>query len=387
MDSIRGRHTELVSVYVPSGFNLQETVGLLRQEYSLASNVKDKTVRKNVMAALERVTQHLRLFKQTPPNGLVVFSGNISENPGEADIELWSMEPPEKITTKIYRCDQVFILDPLKAMVSEKEVYGLIVLDAKEATIGLLKGKSVQSLKNMQSVVPSKTVKGGMSQHRYDRLREDAIHDFLKDVGELATKLLLHIEEMKGLIIGGPGPVKEKFAKEDYLNYMLKNKMLGVKDVSYTDEYGLQELVNRSADLMADAAIVKEQELMKKFFEALQKDGDVVYGFYETIKALESGSLKTLYISEDFDWMHVKLSCQCGFKTEKDLPPGKIDEQTCENCQQVLKIDERNDLIELLTEKAKAIGTDVELISTQSKEGAQFKELGGIGGFLRFKVS
>src|SRR3990170_4425582 len=194
LEAIRGRHTELVSVYVPFGFNLVETINMLREEYSLAQNVKDKSVRKNVMTALEKVIQHLKLFRQTPENGLIIFCGNVSPQTGSADMKLWSIEPPEKISAKIYRCDQVFILEPLKELVTEKDVYGLIVLDAKEANVGILKGKAVEDLKHMDSTVPSKTVKGGMSQGRYDRIREDAINEFLTKVGDIASEMLLKHE-------------------------------------------------------------------------------------------------------------------------------------------------------------------------------------------------
>ena len=51
LDKIRGRHTELVSVYVPAEHNLQEIVNMLKQEYTLTDNVKNKTVRNNVLDA------------------------------------------------------------------------------------------------------------------------------------------------------------------------------------------------------------------------------------------------------------------------------------------------------------------------------------------------
>ena len=38
-----------------------------------------------------------------------------------------SFEPHERINVKVYWCDQVFVLDPLKDLVKEKEVYSLIV--------------------------------------------------------------------------------------------------------------------------------------------------------------------------------------------------------------------------------------------------------------------
>jgi peptide chain release factor subunit 1 len=138
----------------------------LTQEKSTAENIKSKTTRKNVISALEKIIQYLKLFKQTPPNGLAVFAGNVSEFEGKEEIRLWVIEPPEKLETKIYWCDQVFVLDPLKEMLKEKDVYGLIVLDAREATIGLLRGKRIVVKKKMDSTVPSKTVKGGMCLHK-----------------------------------------------------------------------------------------------------------------------------------------------------------------------------------------------------------------------------
>ena len=52
LEKIRGRHTELVSVYVPQGFNLNKVVEQLRNEQGTASNIKSKAVRKNVLSAL-----------------------------------------------------------------------------------------------------------------------------------------------------------------------------------------------------------------------------------------------------------------------------------------------------------------------------------------------
>ena len=86
LDAIRGRHTELVSVYTPSGYSLIEVINQLNNEKSTASNIKSKNTRKNVLSALEKIVQHLRIFKQTPSNGLVVFCGNVSKVEGRDDL-------------------------------------------------------------------------------------------------------------------------------------------------------------------------------------------------------------------------------------------------------------------------------------------------------------
>ena len=100
LDSYRGRHTELVSVYIPAGYSISDVINQLIQEKSTASNIKSKATRKNVLTALEKIIQHLRLFKQTPENGLVTFCGNVSEVEGKEDIKIWSFESPVRMNQK-----------------------------------------------------------------------------------------------------------------------------------------------------------------------------------------------------------------------------------------------------------------------------------------------
>src|SRR3989338_4959419 len=163
--NIRGRHTELVTVYVPAGFNLNKVSDQIRTEISTAENIKSKTTKNNVTDALDKVLSHLKNYRETPKNGLAIFCGNISKYEGAADIELWAIEPPEPVTVRLYRCDQVFILEPLQDLFREKEVYGFILVDRGEADIGLLKGKKIEPLKHLESIVPGKASKGGWCVH------------------------------------------------------------------------------------------------------------------------------------------------------------------------------------------------------------------------------
>ncbi len=386
LEKIKGRHTELVSVYIPSGYNLVEMINMLEAERSTAMNIKSKTTRKNVLAALEKILHYLRLLKKLPENGLVIFCGNVSPVEGRTDIRLWAIEPPEKLDTKIYWCDQVFVLNPLKEMIAEKEIYGLIVLDASEANIGLLKGKKIIHLKRIESFVPAKTIKGGMSQRRYDRIREDALNQFLTKVGEIASKLFLE-QELKGVIIGGPGPVKEKFFDGDYLDYRIKKLVLGVKDIGYSDEYGLEELVKRSEDLLEKASVMKEKRLLNRFFEELGKGGNVVYGLENTLKALNFGAVETLLISEGLEVYKVKFKCQSGHEEEDWVKREDLEKvRKCKKCGREMEILEKVELIDEIEKLAKKFSTKIEIISRDTNEGKQFFSLGGIGAFLRFKV-
>jgi len=53
LEQYRGRHTELVSVYVPSGYDINKIVGHLCDEQGTANNIKSPGTRKNVIDALD----------------------------------------------------------------------------------------------------------------------------------------------------------------------------------------------------------------------------------------------------------------------------------------------------------------------------------------------
>lgn len=161
LEKIKGRHTELVSVYVPSGQNLDSVKNQIASEAETASNIKSKTVRKNVQTALEKMVAELKKYKKTPENGMVLFSGNVSSEEGKNDFQLWAIHPPEKLNVRLYRCDSEFVLEPLKEMLEAKYAYGLLVLDHRNASVALLKGTNIITLQEMSSYVMGKFKAGG----------------------------------------------------------------------------------------------------------------------------------------------------------------------------------------------------------------------------------
>ena len=66
LKTYRGRHTELVTVMVPAGFDINKVTNQVSQEKGTATNIKSRKTRQNVMTALEKILQRLILFKKTP---------------------------------------------------------------------------------------------------------------------------------------------------------------------------------------------------------------------------------------------------------------------------------------------------------------------------------
>ncbi len=347
LDSYKAAHTEFVTVYVPEGYDLIKIIQHLQQEQGTAANIKSTSTRNNVIDALERMIQHLRVVGKTPKNGLAVFSGNILSREGRSDVRVWSVEPPVPLNMRIYKCEKTFDLTILREMLEAKEVYGLVVLDARDAIVALLKGKSIIPLIKAHSHVPGKFKAGGQSAVRFQRNREIAVKEHFQKVAEVIKNQFFTLEGLKGIIVGGPGPTKHEFVDGNFITADLKKKILGIKDLSYTEEFGLEELVEKSQDILAQEEIADEKKIMNRFLELLAtKQNMVAYGETEVKRVLGMGAVDTLLLSEQ-------------------LPDEKIDE------------------FELL---AKKYNTTVKIISTETREGVQLKDLGKYGAILRYEM-
>ena len=244
--SHKGRHTELVTVYIPAGYSLSNVVRQIEQEKSTASNIKSKNTRKAVLDSLEKIERQLKLIGRTPENGMAIFAGNISPTEGVEQIEMWTIEPPVPLKTRLYRCDQDFVLEPLKEMLEIGDLYGLLVIDRKDAAIGLLEGKQIKVLKKLTSGVPSKVRAGGQSSQRFHRITEGLTKEFYKRIAEEMKKIFFEMPKLKGILVGGPIPTKNEFVEGDYLITKLREKVIDVIDSGDTDETGLKELVGKS---------------------------------------------------------------------------------------------------------------------------------------------
>ena len=157
LEEKEGSGTELISLYIPPDKQIYDVTAQLRDEYGQCANIKSKQTRTNVQSAISSILARLKYYK-TPPengmavfcgppeNGMAVFCGAINVGGDKTDLESIIVEPPEAIRTYSYRCSSNFELEPLKAMLDDKFVYGLLVIDRREAYWGFLRGTRMVSL-------------------------------------------------------------------------------------------------------------------------------------------------------------------------------------------------------------------------------------------------
>ncbi len=391
IEKAQGRGTELVTVYVPPNRPIFDVSNYLRAEYSQSSNIKSASTRKHVMQAIESCLQRLKSYKMPPANGLVIFTGHKQIGADQTEMVAYVLEPPEPVQSFLYRCDSKFYTEPLHEMLREKELYGLVVIDRSEATIGLLRGKRIEVLKNLQSLVPSKHRMGGQSARRFERLIEIAAHEWYEKLGNLMTEAFLNRPEIQGILIGGPGYTKEYFATQEFIHHELRKKIIPTFiDTGYTDEYGLRELVEKARDVLSGIDLMREKTLVQRLMEEIRKEegGLAAYGEDQVRHALELGAVDTLLISEGLRKLRLSLKCQNGdWEGEKTV----ADEAAIPPCPKddgALSVVAKRDIIEEFSTLAGNTGTKVELISKESEEGQlMLRAFGGIAAILRYRVT
>jgi peptide chain release factor subunit 1 len=395
LKNAKGKHTELISLFIPPSKQIFDVTSYLKNEFSQSQNIKSKTTRKNVLSAIESIISRLRYFKTPPENGVIFFVGHKSIGSDRTQMVAYVIEPPQPITTFLYRCDSQFYTEPLESMLVETEIYGLLLIDRRECTIGLLRGKRIELLNYMTSQVPGKHGRGGQSQRRFERLTEIAAHEWFVKCGEKASEIFLHQDHLKGILIGGSGPTKHYFKDESYLHYEIQNKIVDLFDTGYTDEYGLRELVAAASETMSDLKIAQDKKIMKRFLKEVTKSENslAVYGEKHVRKALDMGVVEVLLISDGIRRYRLKMKCgSCGYTEEMTIEEEKLEEfvpPICSKCTSStnMEIQEKIDLIDELSDLAEKTNCKVELISKDSEEGdSLLRAFNGIAGILRYSV-
>jgi peptide chain release factor subunit 1 len=397
LSRITGHGTELVTVYIPPRRPIFEVIGQLRNEAGTASNIKSDLTRTHVQDALSRTVEHLKLFKETPENGIAIFCGAIPNNKGIGNerIELYPVLPPKPIQINLYRCDDHFWTDHIKDMLKDDRIIALLAIDTQEAGLGILSGDRWQVIDTLTSGVAGKHRQGGQSARRFERLRDNELNEYYHRVADHAYKVFIQQHKVNGMIVGGPGPTKDNFLKEEYLDYRLQNNIIATIDSSYSGDEGIREILEKVQEqgILTDYRLMEEKKLMKKFMtEVYSNKGLAIYGIHDVLGALRNGTVDTVIVNDEIQHVEIKIKCnrcnieRSNYVERKESLKAKQDSMSaaCPNCgaTDISALD--IDIIDVLEELSQLTGAKLEVISSKTEEGTQLSSLGGIGAILRF---
>ena len=392
-----GRGTELITVYIPKGKQLHEVITNLREEQGTADNIKSDVTRTHVVDSLSRVLQRLKLYKKTPERGLVIFCGALPREEGgplgSEVVKIFEIDPPKDLKTFLYRCDDHFHVDILKDMLKDDNLIGFLAIDAKDAGWGILYGDKVQVLKETSSGVAGKHRQGGQSAKRFQKLREMELTYYFNRIAQITREYFIDIYPIKGLIISGPGPTKEEFVNDNYLEYRLQDMVISTIDASYSGAEGVREAFDKSSDILSNFRLVEEKQIVEKLFREINNNsGRGAYGLSEVINYLKNNVVDTIIITDKIGLYRIEAKCnRCNEIQEKIIEQVKLiqtktefENSPCTSCKSTdISITEQ-DIVDYLSLLATKTGTKVEVISSVSEHGSMISNLGNIGAILRY---
>ncbi|PLN74809.1 peptide chain release factor eRF/aRF subunit 1 [Aspergillus taichungensis] len=394
LEAARGNGTSMISLIIPPKDQVSRAAKMLAEEFGTASNIKSRVNRLSVLSAITSTQQRLKLYNKVPPNGLVVYCGEIITSEGKERKINIDFEPFKPINTSLYLCDNKFHTEALSELLESDQKFGFIIMDGNGALFGTLSGNTREILQKLSVDLPKKHGRGGQSALRFARLREEKRHNYVRKIAELAVQNYITADKINvaGLILAGSADFKNDLNQSDMFDGRLQSKVIKIVDVSYGGENGFNQAIELASETLSNVKFVQEKKLIGRYFEEISQDtGKVCYGIEDTLKALELGAAEILIVYENLDVSRWVLKDSTG--SEVIVHTTKAQEEnrelfTDKETGAEMEVIEQTSFLEWLAESYKDFGATLEFVSDRSSEGNQFvKGFGGIGAILRYKVN
>lgn len=394
LEQARGNGTSMISLIIPPKDQVSRAAKMLAEEFGTASNIKSRVNRLSVLSAITSTQQRLKLYSKVPPNGLVIYCGEIITSEGKERKINIDFEPFKPINTSLYLCDNKFHTEALSELLESDQKFGFIIMDGNGALFGTLAGNTRDVIHKFSVDLPKKHGRGGQSALRFARLREEKRHNYVRKVAELAVQNFITADKVNvaGLILAGSADFKNDLNQSDLFDNRLQSKVIKVVDVSYGGENGFNQAIELAGETLSNVKFIQEKKLINKYFDEISQDsGKVCYGIGDTLKALEAGAAETLIVFENLEMTRWSLKSSEGSEiilhTTKEQEQDRsifMDKETG----QEMEVVDQMPFLEWLAEKYRDFGAQLEFVSDRSSEGNQFvRGFGGIGAILRYALN
>ena len=345
LKAYQGRHSSFTTLNIPPSKNLMDVTSFVKTELAGSDNIKSKANRKNVADNLTAILSELTKINDLPANGLVFFFG-IEEEGGTGREIREIVVPPAPVSQFFYQCGREFVTGELESMTLPKSLVVIVLLEGGKVTIGYLRGKHIELVRDEDFYIIGKTRAGGQSAKRYLRIREEKMVEFFRHVGRMLTELLVDdLDNVDAIVLGGNTIRCLEFLDKGDIDYRIREKIAEtIIPVSIIDETGLFLAMKEASRILKETEIYAERQSWDKFMEDLMKGlNTVTYGKKEVMEALQAGRVDTLMITEEVA-----------------------------------------DQMDSIYDDVANYGSELLVFSNQTESGAQLKSFGGIAARLRW---
>lgn len=246
--------------------------------------------RKAVQAALRSIQYAVGNFKQIPPNGLVIFA---------SDTELEMHEPPLPLTKFIYLCDSIFHREILEEMIRTSLVCLLMVVSGNGFGAYLVdsNNKISEILIEYSIELPNSHSKGGQSSVRFDRLTDEARHNYVRKICEWMNSN----KQKLPIILAGPASIKHDIIKSSILHTDLQKDIVTAITIQREMLNGAHEALPSCSEIVKDLSEKRDREQLEQFYTSLNENPDLWVFGKDISKALDLYLIEYLLVSSNHE--------------------------------------------------------------------------------------
>jgi peptide subunit release factor 1 (eRF1) len=309
-----------------------------------------------------RIMRYLEQEVQTTVQGLAIFACSAAND----WFEVGDFEAP-------FERNQVFISDrphlyPLARLMDEYRRYAVVLADTNRAQIFVFAGGQAVDRQDVQNVKTKQSKVGGWSQARFQRHRENYHLHHAKEVVDMLEKIVVD-ENIEHIILAGDEATAIPLLREQ-LPKTIEEKVIDALSLGIdTPEH---ELLEESLTAFRRHDSLTDMEKVQRLLNEYRADDLGVAGVAETLAALSNGQVEEMLIAANvegiqYDEEEVKKVLEL-YRDEEPLPD-ELDQQSV-----------ADELVKRANTLSSATVTFIE-------DSTRLEMLGGVGGFLRYRIS
>lgn len=283
LSQMQGSGRDFVSVY----FRGEDGIDILRsRERALQSMLEDEPDEAEHFALSMRLVHDLLQENKVRAEGVCVFACGLLDFVRGYPL---SMPVPNEI-----RVGPSPYIRPLAELQDEYQTFALVACDNSATRIFLVTNREAELEEQIKGGVKNHVRKGGWSQKRYSRRRDNQLQRYAGEVVD-ALRQLVTAHNIDRIVLAGSEETMREIQEE--LPEELAKKVVGSEafDLHKSDD----ELVDEAYQLYFAEEIEYEQRLWERIKNEYQRHALAVVGATDVLDAFRSGRVDTAIVTAD----------------------------------------------------------------------------------------
>jgi peptide subunit release factor 1 (eRF1) len=209
----------------------------------------------------------------------------------EGSLGITELTPPFKIKQFRYHCGKRFLVDPLRPLYQETTgTYGVVIVLGEEAKLySMSQHLRPVLVKTVTKKIPNNHCRGGQSQARIGRLRDEHIQAYMTKMVEAITAAFTTRGKfcIKRLIISGPS------FKKQMISGLIKFDKISTLSLS-----SIEHVIASMGDILNEDSYSDAKENVRELKELMSLAPDRLVFGADVLPAFRAGQLERLFSAD-----------------------------------------------------------------------------------------